>query len=744
MPAPQERLVLLLVLLCTVWMMVVNPWASAAEVEIIIGIKDSGFQRNIPTHSTWRGVSHIDAYGGSYYHDNSYSTPDLYGTWTPRISVLGTYNIYMRWVAHPNRSSAATVQIKHLGGVTETTVDQRNNGKQWNLLGQFEFAPGIDSYVRLFSSPGYTIFEAVRFELVSEPIIPDGTDLDISHAGFSTLGEWTKVDTGVENAFLEAAGKDMTNTATWMFPSKLVAGEYEVYIYHAPGLDRPKAAEVHVKFDLGLDTAPRVDQTKAGWEKIGRYNFTPGFNQYISLINHGTERLAATKVRFVLIKQFPLRVFYFPTPDTSVTPTTTARYSGAIPVTIHQDEQGRFSLMRGGEPYFIKGVCGSEDVAALAAAGGNALRTYSHTALNGYAVLDEAYELGVGVFIGVWLTQQDEGIDYSNPFYKDRIANQLDMFKQVVLQYKDHPAVIGWAIGNEVDKGNPDVWYHINEIAKFIHDTDPHHPSMVVLAGAHPTRAELVRTRAPYVDILGINTYRHIGSVYDNVVRLGGWQGPYMITEWGPDAAYEVAVVNGVAPIEHSSNDKAMLYYQRYQDYIVHPSVSDYVVGSFAFKLANVFGGTHTWYNILLEDSKKTPQLDAMTKAWTGNDPENFAPRVRRLVLTSAAYNRLILDPAVNTDVVLSPGERFLIQASVVDPDDDPLTYRWEVRLEFKKGVTGSPPAIVSSIVIEPVADSHAEVYIVAPSQPGDYRVYFYAYDEHHNIGSHTFPFRVQ
>jgi hypothetical protein len=742
--ALRKHLTILLVLLCVGWIMVAGAWVNAAEFEITIGIKDPGFQRNIPLHSAWRGVSHADAHGGSYFHDGGSVTPELYGTWTPHISIPGTYNVYMRWIAHPNRSSAATVHIKHLGGITETTVDQRDGGKQWNLLGQFEFDAGMDGYVRLFSAPGYTIFEAVRFELVGDPTIPEGIDLDITHPDFTTVGQWQPVDAGDGQGYLESTGTAAYNAATWMFPSNLTAGEYEVYIYHVPGQDRPKEAQVHVKFDLGLDTEPRVDQTNAGWEKIGRYHFTPGYKQYISLVHGGAERLAAVKVRLVRIKPYPFRTYYIPGDVTSIAPTNAARYSGAIPVQIHQDEQGRFSLTRGGEPYFIKGVCGSEDLAAVADAGGNALRTYSHTALNGYAVLDEAHERGIGVFIGIWLTQQDKGIDYANPFYKDHIASQLEMAKQVVLQYKDHPAVIGWAIGNEVDKGKSEVWYHINEIAKFIHENDPHHPSMVVLAGAHPARVALVRTRAPYVDILGINTYRHIGDVYNNVVNLGGWQGPYMITEWGPDAAFEVAVANGVAPIEHASNDKALLYYQRYQDYIVHPSVRHRVVGSFAFKLADVFGGTHTWYNILLEDSKKTPQLDALIKAWTGNDPQNHAPRVRRLSLTSTGYHRLTVDPAVDGSVVLSPGERFLMQADVFDLEDDPLTYRWEVRLEFKQGVTGAPPAVLSNMLIEPAAGSQAAAYIVAPSLPGDYRVYFYAYDQNHNIGSHTFPFRVE
>lgn len=141
---------------------------AAASTDITIGIKDPGFERSDPKSSYWRGVAHKDAWNGSYYHDNQYDKPDLYCTWTPTISVPGKYNVYMRWVAHPNRSSEALVHIVHKNGTTELNVDQRQNGVQWNLLGQFAFEAGTSGYVRLYSSPGYTVFDGVRFQLVEE------------------------------------------------------------------------------------------------------------------------------------------------------------------------------------------------------------------------------------------------------------------------------------------------------------------------------------------------------------------------------------------------------------------------------------------------------------------------------------------------------------------------------------------------------------------------------------------------
>jgi hypothetical protein len=311
------------------------------------------------------------------------------------------------------------------------------------------------------------------------------------------------------------------------------------------------------------------------------------------------------------------------------------------------------------------------------------------------------------------------------------------------MRYKDHPAVIGWALGNEQDKGNADVWYHVNELAQFIHTVDPNHPTMAVLAGAHPSRVEYIRTRAPYIDIIGVNSYIHIADVYNNVVKLGGWQGPYMLTEWGPDAAYEVAKVNGVAPIEQASNDKALLYYQRYQNYIASAEVADHLVGSFVFKLADVFGTTHTWYNILLENNKKTPLLDEMVRAWTGVYPSNLAPRVSQLALSSSKYQSLVLDPGNDTTVILAKGERIRLRAVVADRENDTLEYRWEIRSEYKAG-SSTPPPVVPGVLMEPDGSDPASMFLYAPNIPGDYRAYLYVYDGHQNIGTHNYPFRVE
>jgi len=298
-----------------------------------------------------------------------------------------------------------------------------------------------------------------------------------------------------------------------------------------------------------------------------------------------------------------------------------------------------------------------------------------------------------------------------------------------------------------VDKGNEDVWYHVNEIAAFIHEHDPAHPTVAVLAGSHPARVRAIRERAPHIDIIGVNTYSHIGNVYENVVLAGGWDGPYLVTEWGADATYEVGLANGVAPIEAPSEMKARQYYERYREHIASPKVADRVVGSFAFKLADVAAVTHTWYNLLLEGGLKTPQFDALIEAWTGKPPENRAPRVRSLALTSGRYDRLVLHPLQDAEVVVAPGEEVTFTVDLWDPDGDPLELRWLLGLEETAPISVPPRAVDGIDVRQRLEASTGEgevhFHLKAPERPGDYRLYLYAYDPRGNIGAHTYPFRV-
>ena len=109
---------------------------------------------------------------------------------------------------------------------------------------------------------------------------------------------------------------------------------------------------------------------------------------------------------------------------------------------------GQFQLLRNGEPYSIRGVGGHEHLPLLVAAGGNSIRTWSPDGLD--RLLDEAHEQGLTVCVGMWLGHQRHGFDYQN---ESAVLKQLNDCLRVVRQYKDHPAVLLWGIGNEMYGG---------------------------------------------------------------------------------------------------------------------------------------------------------------------------------------------------------------------------------------------------------------------------------------------------
>ena len=89
----------------------------------------------------------------------------------------------------------------------------------------------------------------------------------------------------------------------------------------------------------------------------------------------------------------------------------------AIPVELQKTEQG-WQLLRGGEPYLIRGAGGTHSLEQLAAAGANSIRTWDAENVRGEddvdVILDEAHALGLTVTVGIWLAHERHGFDYND------------------------------------------------------------------------------------------------------------------------------------------------------------------------------------------------------------------------------------------------------------------------------------------------------------------------------------------
>ena len=153
-------------------------------------------------------------------------------------------------------------------------------------------------------------------------------------------------------------------------------------------------------------------------------------------------------------------------------------------------EPGRFQLLRNGQPYFIRGA-GADDrrFHSVAAAGGNSIRIWGDEKLG--ESLDAAQALGLTVCAGFWVGQLRQGFDWRNA---DAVAQQRERLHATVTRYKDHPALLLWAIGNEAEDPegtNRAVWTAINDLASMVKQIYPNHPTMTVIAeigGERPSK----------------------------------------------------------------------------------------------------------------------------------------------------------------------------------------------------------------------------------------------------------------
>jgi hypothetical protein len=405
-------------------------------------------------------------------------------------------------------------------------------------------------------------------------------------------------------------------------------------------------------------------------------------------------------------------------------PASTAS-ADAIPVELRQTERG-WQLFRGGEPYLIRGAGGDGSLEQLAAAGANSVRTWGADDLD--ARLDEAHALGLSVTIGIWLGHERHGFDYND---KAKVAEQMERARQAVLRYKDHPAVLIWGIGNEMEGyesgDNPVIWKAVNDIAAMVKQLDPNHPTMTVTAEIGGARIERVH-QASAIDIHGINSYGGALSLPERY-RAGGSTKPYILTEFGPPGPWEVAKSAWGAPYELTSTEKAAFYRRSYEKSVT--GAPGLALGSYAFLWGYKMEGTATWLGMFLPDGSRLGQVDVMTELWSGKPPKNLAPTVQ--------------PPVLDGKPQVEPGDEVRVRAVVADPEGSSIRVRWVLRRESGEYATGGdyrpvPPA-VEGAVLEGRADG---ARVRMPRAPGPYRLFLYAYDKAGNAATANLPLLVK
>ncbi len=392
---------------------------------------------------------------------------------------------------------------------------------------------------------------------------------------------------------------------------------------------------------------------------------------------------------------------------------------------------GTYQIIRDGEPYFIKGVGGSQDMEKLAEMGANSVRTWSTD--NAEEVLDKAHELGLTVMMGVWLEHERHGFDYDD---EDAVAQQKEEVREKILRYKNHPALLAWGLGNEVDLmyENTRVWHAVEDIAQMVRELDPNNLITTVTAGIDQEKADLIAEKVPTIDFLSVNTYGDLAELPETIQQIG-WEKPYAVTEWGPTGHWESPETAWEVPIEETSTEKSEIYRERYQKSIA--ADEDQSLGSYAFLWGQKQETTPTWYGMFLESGYPTEVVDAMQYLWTGEWPEQRAPSI-----TSFEMN----GKTAHDDVFVNSESYHEASVEIENHDAEEITVEWEFLPESTDiGAGGDPeerPETITGLIID--EDETGEVTFEAPEESGPYRLFVYVINEHEKAATANIPFYVE
>ncbi len=192
-------------------------------------------------------------------------------TWTPNLAA-GNYDVYARWHADSDNSTAVTYTVDQGGSVTTTgTVDQSTSGGEWiQIASDIPILAGSGTVTlshNRTSSSDRAVADAVQF-------IPTGDHWETASNSNAYDDDyyWTPLDTD---------GTYPAYAAAWV-PN--LAGSYTIYARWVSGADRSSTVSYMVKHTGGLSPFT-VDQTVNGgtWQQLGAGAFTLDASSFIAL-----------------------------------------------------------------------------------------------------------------------------------------------------------------------------------------------------------------------------------------------------------------------------------------------------------------------------------------------------------------------------------------------------------------------------------------------------------------------------
>jgi cellulose synthase (UDP-forming) len=405
---------------------------------------------------------------------------------------------------------------------------------------------------------------------------------------------------------------------------------------------------------------------------------------------------------------------------------------------------GHFQFIKDGKPFYIRGVAYNtahdwrdgnmplsrrqveKDMDKIKEMGGNTIRRYDH-GIYDHNILTIAEEKQLNVLYGFWF---DPKID----FYKDsaKVKEYMDDVLQKVEEYKDHPSILAWSLGNEswgLLKHNFAKPYlttvrqcylnMIEVLAERIHAIDPSRPVFSCMEHEEyqlPSEIAAYHDGAPSLDAIGINSYYRgqISRLNEVFTRFDSLR-PYLVSEFGPrgywDPKYNRAS-NGLL-VEDTETEKANWYSYQWKNYVESNKGSN--LGGIAYCWHDRMEGSKTWFGLTDYKGRCKPAYYALKEAWT-NKTTYPLPTF-----------------TIHLPEQVKPGEEYAFTAVASSPTLKELKYEWTLN---KDDYLKEAPGVSYT-------DDAKTIMVKIPEIKSNYRLYLFVSDDEGNVTTSSVPIKV-
>ena len=407
-----------------------------------------------------------------------------------------------------------------------------------------------------------------------------------------------------------------------------------------------------------------------------------------------------------------------------------------MPEGLSPEQRTRFEPF---ESFRINGVCGVRDLDRLQSFGVNAVRGYTiPSAEEMLEQLDDVHSRGMKLVVSEWMPHHGEnkannGSTYTFD-YEARGDRMVERFIEKVEGIGDHPAILMWGLGNEVHL-DPEYLRVANRMSEAIHERFPHHVTSLTMVNAKPEHIELVKTHAPDIDVIGMQSYS-VGAVRGHIRNLEQhWGKPFYVSEFNGKGPWNFGKTEWGEAYDETVDRKVADLRQCYE--IIDES--PLCLGSTVFVWGYFNVNRATYFSLLLDEHPNgkgrnaspegllmTPQAEVVAEHFTGRPFEgNRAP-----VLNAVAF------ADDKRDLTTTPGGPVTVDLGSTDADGDETRYTiW---------VLDSKPNRPKAVSGPFEASADGTVTFKAPNKAGEYLVMAYVFDDNGGASASTLPLRVQ